>query len=71
MNAQTVTCAWCRESYTSLDLEELREMGEAYHLEDGCCLCPDCWDTYRRQPLEMQASAAIKNDWKELRRKVM
>ena len=45
-------------------------MGEAYHLEDGCFLCPDCWDKYRRLPLEMQASAAIDNDWKGLGKKV-
>lgn len=70
MNSKTVICAWCRESYTSADLEELREMGEAYHLEDGCFLCPDCWDKYRRLPLETQASAAIDNDRKGLGKKV-
>ena len=70
MSAQTVTCTWCGEAFTSAELQELREMGEAYHLEEGCFICPDCWDAYRRLPLELQASVALINDWKGLGREV-
>ncbi len=58
-------CTMCGDTFTEADLEEFQEMGEAYHREKGCFLCPDCWDTFQRLPLEEQASVAITNGWKE------
>lgn len=54
-----VRCARCGDIFTTADLNELREMGEAYYLEKGCFLCPDCWDAFQRMSLEEQAQAAI------------
>ena len=54
-----VWCARCGDIFTTADLNELREMGEAYYLEKGCFLCPDCWDELQRMSLEEQAQAAI------------
>lgn len=63
MKMETWTCKQCGERYTLIDLEELNEMGESYHCEEGCFLCPDCWDSFRRLPLEEQAKAALTNKW--------
>ena len=54
-----VRCARCGDIFTTADLDELREMGEAYHLEKGYFLCPDCWDMFQQMHLEEQARAAI------------
>ncbi len=54
-----VRCARCGDIFTTADLNELREMGEAYYIEKGCFLCPDCWDVFQRMSLEEQAQAAI------------
>lgn len=40
-------------------LTELLEMGEAYHREKGCFLCPDCWDSFRRMDPEEQVKLAL------------
>ena len=54
-----VRCARCGDIFTTADLDELREMGEAYYLEKSYFLCPDCWDTFQQMSLEEQARAAI------------
>lgn len=54
-----VRCARCGDIFTTADLDELREMGEAYYLEKSYFLCPDCWDTFQQMHLEEQAQAAI------------
>lgn len=54
-----VRCARCGDIFTTADLNELREMGEAYYLEKGYFLCPDCWDMFQQMHLEEQARAAI------------
>ena len=41
-------CAMCGEEYTDEELQEIEEMGEHYHKEPGCFLCPDCWDDFNR-----------------------
>lgn len=61
-----VECVMCSETFTEDDLEELRGMGEQYHREDGCFLCPDCWDSFRRMDPEEQVKMAIMNGWKEV-----
>lgn len=62
-----VKCVMCGDTFTEADLAELREIGEAYHREKGCFLCPDCWDSFQRMPLEEQARVAITNGWKEVK----
>lgn len=62
-----IMCVICGETFTETDLAELREMGEAYHREEGCFLCPDCWDGFRRMDLEDQVKMALVNGWKEIR----
>lgn len=62
---QTIECVMCGETFTEDDLTELREMGEAYHREEGCFLCPDCWDSFRRMDPEEQMKMAMVNGWKE------
>ena len=59
-------CRLCGESYTAADLKELREMGEVYHREKGCFLCPDCWDNFQRLPLERQAEILINDTLPEV-----
>lgn len=54
-----VRCARCGDIFTTADLNELREMGEAYYLGKGYFLCPDCWDMFQQMHLEEQARAAI------------
>ena len=61
-----IECVMCGETFTETDLTELREMGEAYHREEGCFLCPDCWDSFRRMDPEEQMKMAIMNGWKEV-----
>lgn len=60
-----IECAMCGDTFTEVDLAGFREMGEAVHREKHFFLCPDCWDTFRRMPLEEQARVAITNGWKE------
>lgn len=62
---QTIECVMCGETFTEDDLTELLEMGEAYHREKGCFLCPDCWDSFRRMDPEEQVKMAMVNGWKE------
>lgn len=54
------TCKSCGDTFTADDLREFREMGEAYHREKGCFLCPDCWDSFQRLPLEDQMQLLMK-----------
>ncbi len=61
-----IECVMCGDTFTEADLAELREMGEAYHREKGCFLCPDCWDTFQRMPLEDRARVALTNGWREV-----
>lgn len=61
-----VECVMCGETFTETDLTELQEMGEAYHREEGCFLCPDCWDSFRRMDPEEQVKMAVMNGWKEV-----
>lgn len=68
MNQQTIVCSMCGEREELAALVELREMGEAYHHEKGCYLCPDCWDAFQRMPLEQQLRVAITNGWKGLQK---
>lgn len=63
-----VECVMCGDTFTETELAELREMGEAYHHEEGCFLCPDCWDSFQRMDPEEQLKMAMVNGWKELRR---
>lgn len=60
-----IECAMCGDTFTEADLAEFQEMGEEYHREKKCFLCPDCWDTFQRMPLEEQARVAITDGWKE------
>ena len=60
-----VECVMCGETFTETDLTELREMGEVYHREKGCFLCPDCWDSFQRMDPEEQVKMALINGWKE------
>lgn len=60
-----VECVMCGETFTEDDLVELREMGEQYHREKSCFLCPDCWDSFRRMDPEEQVKMALVNGWKE------
>lgn len=62
---EKIECAICGEPYSSDDLKELTDMGEHYHQEEGCFLCPDCWDSFQRMDPEEQAKIAIVNGWKE------
>ena len=59
-------CRLCGESYTAADLKELREMGETYHREKGCFLCPDCWDAFQRLALERQVEILINDTLPEV-----
>lgn len=61
-----IECVMCGETFTEDDLAELREIGEAYHREDGCFLCPDCLDSLRRMDPTEQLKMAIMNGWKEV-----
>ena len=54
------TCKSCGDTFTADDLREFREMGEAYNREKGCFLCPDCWDSFQRLPLEDQMQLLMK-----------
>ncbi|MBQ3478177.1 MAG: Lar family restriction alleviation protein [Clostridia bacterium] len=63
---ETVECIMCGETLTEDDLTELRDMGEQYHHEKGCFLCPDCWDCFRRMDPEEQIKMAVVNGWKEV-----
>lgn len=65
---EAVECVMCGETFTEADLTELREMGEAYHREKGCFLCPDCWDSFQRMDPEEQVKMALVNGWKEVNR---
>lgn len=65
---KVIECVMCGETFTEADLVDLREMGEAYHREKGCFLCPDCWDRFQRMDPEEQLKMAMVNGWKELRR---
>lgn len=53
-------CKGCGETFTDADLRDFRDMGEAYHREKGCFLCPDCWDDFQRLTLEEQAAILLK-----------
>lgn len=61
-----IECVMCGESFSEADLVDFREIGEAYHREEGCFLCPDCWDSFRRMDPEEQLKMAMVNGWKEL-----
>lgn len=52
-------CRFCGETFTQDELKDLRQMGERYHLSGGCFICPDCYDDFRRMPLEDQAKALL------------
>ncbi len=54
-----IECTMCGDTFTETDLAEFQDMGEAYHREKECFLCPDCWDAYQRMPLEEQARVAL------------
>jgi len=60
-----IECVMCGDTFTETDLTGFREMGEAYHRDKRFFLCPDCWDAFRRMPLEEQARVAITDRWKE------
>lgn len=62
--ASEVECMMCGEQYSADDLKELIDIGEQYICEDGCFLCPDCWDRFRRMAPEDQVKIAITNGWK-------
>ena len=62
-----IECTMCGDTFTESDLEEFQEMGEAYHREKECFMCPDCWDAFQRMPAEEQVHVAITNGWKEAR----
>jgi|GEM_PF-2870310 hypothetical protein len=49
-----LVCQKCGERFTDTDLQEFREMGEAFHREKGFFLCPDCWDDFQHLTLEEQ-----------------
>ena len=66
--APMIECVMCGETFTEDDLAELREIGEAYYREEGCFLCPDCWDSFRRMDPEEQVKMALVNGWKEVNR---
>lgn len=59
-----IKCVMCGDTFTEDGLKELDDMGERYHREDGCFLCPDCWNRFRRLDPEEQARIAITNGWK-------
>ncbi len=54
------TCEGCGDTFTDEELREFREMGEAYHLEEGCFYCPDCWDDFQRLELGKRAEILLK-----------
>jgi len=47
-------CLMCGEEYTRQDIKELREMGEQFHHDRNCFICPDCYDYYSHLSLEEQ-----------------
>ena len=49
-----IKCAYCGDIFTPDDLAELKEMGEDFHFEHGCFLCPDCYSHYSSLDLEDQ-----------------
>ncbi len=54
------TCKDCGDTFTDEELRELHELGEPYHLEKGCFLCPDCWANFQRLPPEEQLAFLLK-----------
>ena len=54
-----IVCRMCGEDFTEGDLDDFRDLGEQYHWEKGCFLCPDCWDEFQRLTLEEQAAALL------------
>lgn len=59
-------CLFCEDNFTEQDLTELKEMGEAYYLEEKQLICPDCYDKLRRLPLEETMKALLQGadyDW--------
>ena len=61
---RTYICQDCGERFTSEDLREFREMGEVYHKEKSCFLCPDCYDSFQCMTLEDQMDFFLKGERK-------
>lgn len=59
-----VVCCVCGERYSSDDLAELREMGDAYYLDltvhPANFMCPDCWDDYNHMSAEEQLAVCMR-----------
>lgn len=47
-------CRFCGDTFTSADLREFREMGEAYYKDKTAFVCPDCYDAFSRLTPEEQ-----------------
>ena len=59
-------CLFCKDTYTEQDLEEVKAMGEKYHIEEQTFICADCYDDFKRLPLEEQVQALLQGseyDW--------
>ncbi len=47
-------CEFCGALFTDNELEELREMGESFYLDESIFICPDCYDRFEHLSLEEQ-----------------
>lgn len=54
-----IQCSMCGEHFTADEVKESAEMGEPFQFYDGIFLCPDCYGSYSRQPLEEQFKTAL------------
>ena len=55
-----MTCIYCGEIYTPQEVKELKQRGEEYALGDNGFICPDCWDSINRRPVEDQVMDLLK-----------
>ncbi len=54
-------CKFCGEVFTNDDIQEMREAGKDFWLDDNTFICPDCYDSFSRFSLEEQFNMAAGN----------
>ena len=55
-----MTCIYCGEIYTPQEVKDLKQAGEEYVLGDNGFICPQCWESINRRPVEDQVMDLLK-----------
>lgn len=55
-----MTCIYCGEIYSPQEVKELKHEGKEYALGDNGFICPDCWNSINKRPVEEQVMELLR-----------